>query len=194
MSRIQFTYRTLSCALACRRHTFKPRLIWKEADMDKISQEDSNTFESMPEHGHWSTYDMSLEGALFNHLHRIVSTMPFQDSATDEILERLKLFSQSKGWGEEDSFYNDLGQFDPVDDSEYNAALRQSYLEDPDAQYTHEVNTSVQLLLDASVTQEARAFVGSLACIIEDARSTGRQMCRDTQEAKSSIPASGLMP
>ena len=146
-------------------------------------------YEEMPQHRHWDTYDMTLEGCRYNVLHELVAQPRFDAVRAEAVLAELEALAQSKGWGEADSFYS-AGYVDDLH-SEYAAAQRANFEEDPDSQYSNYQDRSFIHLEQAAATEEACAFLYRALCTVVDSRQTGRRLYEEQREISASAPSRG---
>ena len=144
-------------------------------------------YEEMPEHKHWATFDMILEGCRFNLLHELVGAAAFDAARAGSVLEDIEALAQSKGYGDEDSFIWEAGG--PLHgDPAYAAAREDQHNDDPDADYTGSVDASVGLLSAAAASPEAQSFVSRIGSTVADARVRGRRMRDEQQDAVRPAP------
>lgn len=152
--------------------------------------DDLTAYEDKPEHRHWNTYDMSLEGCLFNRLHEVVSAPKLDFAEASSIGVKLEDLARGKGYGDEDSYLCDTGSMTEAEiaDSPYHMAMRGSYAEDPDSQYTAELDKSQRILLSVCATDSSKVFVNVLRGALDHARTTGQEMRRKLEENGEAVP------
>lgn len=154
--------------------------------MKSVSQDEAQAAKLGP-HGHWAAFDEHLECARWAALHKVVDAQPFEAKRATELLDELKEGATSYGYASEDSFRYAMSNNDP--DSDESIAMREAHENPQDNDdYYAAVDRSVNILMDAAASDEARRFVGDIAMAIQDAAERGRDSRAEMDEAVSPAP------
>ncbi len=137
-------------------------------------------------HRHWSPFDLKLEGARFQRLHEIVSSKNFDQETASEVILQIMAFARGYGDGQADSYLADVAGIE----NETLAEIRHDELFSSydETEYFEYVTKSERLLVEASASDEAKAFVQNLTVDALDAFCRGRDARVDSKRASDSRP------
>ena len=131
------------------------------------------------QHGHWSAYDLGLEGTRYHALDLIVHAVPFDTSAAETLAEEIVAFGQGYGYGQADSFESEKGTMtdEEVEEDVVMRIMRDSLFSSYDeTEYFDNTYKSETALMAACATKEALAFSRGLSGRVTAAFKTGRDM------------------